>query len=148
MSIFRAFVDQRNNHSPLIWVSRYNTSQELCSRFIYRRFHPVKVCYNTSESILKNIGYRITQKITLQWRHNERDGVWNHQPHDCLHNRLFRRRKLQSSESLAFVPGIHRWPVNSPYKGPVTRKMFSFDDVIMRYCINHLFNVCCIVCPR
>ena len=26
---------------------------------------------------------------------------------------------------------IHRWPVNSPYKGPVTRKMSQFDDVIM-----------------
>ena len=27
--------------------------------------------------------------------------------------------------------GIHRWPVNSPLKGPVTRKMLPFDDVIM-----------------
>ena len=33
--------------------------------------------------------------------------------------------------SLAFVQGIHRWPVNSPQKGPVTREMFPFDDVIM-----------------
>ena len=41
------------------------------------------------------------------------------------------QRKHQSSASLAFVQGIHRGPVNSPYKGPVTRKMFSFDDVIM-----------------
>ena len=41
------------------------------------------------------------------------------------------QRKLQSSASLAFVRGIHRWPVNSPHKGPVTRKMFPFDDVIM-----------------
>ena len=39
--------------------------------------------------------------------------------------------KHQSSASLAFVRGIHRGPVNSPYKGPVTRKMFPFDDVIM-----------------
>ena len=37
----------------------------------------------------------------------------------------------QSSTSLAFVWGIHRGPVNSPHKWPVTRKMFSFDDVIM-----------------
>ena len=37
----------------------------------------------------------------------------------------------QSSASLAFVRGIHRWPVNSPHKWPVTRKMFPFDDVIM-----------------
>ena len=41
------------------------------------------------------------------------------------------QRKHQSSTSLAFVRGIHRWPVNSPHKWPVARKMFSFDDVIM-----------------
>ena len=41
------------------------------------------------------------------------------------------QRKHQSSVSLAFVRGIHRWPVNSPHKWPVTRKMFPFDDVIM-----------------
>ena len=43
------------------------------------------------------------------------------------------QRKHQSSASLAFVRGIHRWPVNSPHKGPVTRKMFPFDDVIMGF---------------
>ena len=41
------------------------------------------------------------------------------------------QRKHQSSMSLAFVRGIHRGPVNSPHKWPVTRKMFPFDDVIM-----------------
>ena len=37
------------------------------------------------------------------------------------------QRKHQSSAPLAFVWG----PVNSPHKGPVTRKMYPFDDVIM-----------------
>ena len=41
------------------------------------------------------------------------------------------QRKHQSSASLAFVLGIHRSPVNSPHKWPVTRKMFPFDDVII-----------------
>ena len=41
------------------------------------------------------------------------------------------QRKHQRSASLAFVRGIHRWPVNSPHKGPVTRKMLPFHDVIM-----------------
>ena len=43
------------------------------------------------------------------------------------------QRKHQSSASLAFLRGIHRWSVNSAHKGPVTRKMFPFDDVIMNY---------------
>ena len=41
------------------------------------------------------------------------------------------QRKHKSTASLAFVRGINRWPVNSPHKGPVTRKMFPLDDVIM-----------------
>ena len=41
------------------------------------------------------------------------------------------QRKHQSSASLAFVRWIHRWPVNSPHKWPVTQKMFPFDDVFM-----------------
>ena len=45
------------------------------------------------------------------------------------------QRKHQSSASLAFVRGIHRRPVNSPHKGPVTRKMVPFDDVIMTYLV-------------
>ena len=41
------------------------------------------------------------------------------------------QRKHQSSASLAFVREIQRGPLNSPHKGPETRKMFPFDDVIM-----------------
>ena len=41
------------------------------------------------------------------------------------------QRKHESSASLAFQRGIHRGPVNSPHKWPVTQKMFPFDDVIM-----------------
>ena len=44
---------------------------------------------------------------------------------------LVDQRKHQSSASLAFVWGIHRWQVNSRHKWPVTWKMFPFDDVIM-----------------
>ena len=53
------------------------------------------------------------------------------------------QRKHQSSASLAFVRGIHRGPVNSSHKWPVTPKMFPFDDVTMRLdsrCI-YVFNV-------
>ena len=48
-------------------------------------------------------------------------------------------RKHQSSASLAFVRWIHRWPVNSPHKRPVTRKKFPLNDVIMQ---NHSAHMC------
>ena len=71
--------------------------------------------------------------LTLQWRHNRRDSVSNHRRLHCWLNCWFRRRskKDQSPASLAFVWGNHQWPVNSPHKRPVMRKMFPFHDVIM-----------------
>ena len=78
---------------------------------------------------------------TLQWRHNAPIGVSNYQLHDCLLNRLFKAqiKKDQSPASLALVRGLPRWQVNSPHKGPTTRKMFPFDDVIMREWANKQF---------
>ena len=80
------------------------------------------------------------KESSLQWRHNERDGVQNHQPHDCLLKRLFKRRSLKTSKLR--VTGLCEGggPVNSLHKGPVTRKMFPFDDVIMyihQWCLCH-----------
>ena len=70
----------------------------------------------------------------LKWRCNGCYGVSDHQRLDCLFNRLVRRRskktlKLRGVTSLC--GGIHRSPVKSPHKGPVTRKIFTFDEVIM-----------------
>ena len=67
--------------------------------------------------------------ISLPWRHNERDGLSNNRRFDSLLNRLFRRRSKKTSKHR--VTG--QWPVNSPHKGPITRKMFPFDDVAMQY---------------
>ena len=70
---------------------------------------------------------------SLHWRHNDHDGVSNHQPHGCLLNCLFRRRSKKTSKRriTGLCVGNSQGPVNSPHKGPVTRKMFPFDDVIM-----------------
>ena len=35
---------------------------------------------------------------SLQWNHNGRDGVWNHQPHDCLLKRTFKCRSRKTSK--------------------------------------------------
>ena len=48
------------------------------------------------------------------------------------------QRKYQNPASPAFVRGNHQWPVNMPHKGPVMRKMFPSDDVIMVKIADHL----------
>ena len=78
--------------------------------------------------------------LTLQWRHNGRDDVSNHQPHDCLLNRLFRRRSKKTSKHRVTGLCAGNSPVNSPHKWPVTRKMFPFDDVIMESKLIMLMN--------
>ena len=201
--------------------------KQKCSSFWLKNFYPRLHRKLSNAASAKNIVNMTTSPfqclcLSLQWRHNERDGISNHQPHNCLPNRIFRRRskktsklrvtglwevnslgtgefpaqmasnaanvsiwwrlhvvwsqtmvalglvlavicrydsnviiitmtsqitcvlivystvwsgtdqrKHQSSGSLAFVRGIHRSPMNSPHKRPVTRKMFPFDDVIM-----------------
>ena len=82
----------------------------------------------------------------LHWRSNDHDGVSNHQPHGCLLNRLFRGRSKKTSKFrvTGLCVGNSPGPVNSPHKGPVTRKMLPFDDVIMR----RIWVVLCFVVVR
>ena len=42
--------------------------------------------------------FEIPHLDTLYWRHNDHDGVSNHQPHGCLLSRLFRRRSKKTSK--------------------------------------------------
>ena len=51
------------------------------------------------------------------------------------------QRKHQTSASLAIVRGIHRWLVNFLHIGPVTRKVFPFDDVIISSCELYFYLV-------
>ena len=69
----------------------------------------------------------------LRWRHNERDGVSKYQPNDWLLKPLFGRISKKTSKLCVtgLCVGNSPGPVNSPHKGPVTRKMFPFNDVIM-----------------
>ena len=87
---------------------------------------------------------------SLQWRHNGHDNVSNHQPYDCLLNRLFRRRWKKTSKPR--VTGL--CVGNSPETGEFPAQMasnaenVSFDDVIMWHsgargesCITHYCDV-------
>ena len=115
----------------------------LVSRVIYHHGHNIthsKISPWHDNSYHWNIGkhrslvdYTHSCTEALHWRHNDRGGVSHHQPHDCLLSRLFGRRSKKTSKlrGTGLCAGNSPGPVNSPRKGPVTRKMFPFDDVIM-----------------
>ena len=84
--------------------------------------------------------YASAEILTLLWRHNGRDDVSNHQPtivYSTVHVGPD-QRKHQNSESLAFVRGIHRWPVNSPHKWSVTRNFVSI--LWRRHAMNYMYG--------
>ena len=105
--------------------------------------HNLSDCFNTQHNIMtwfyplllaiSNQTHATATWKSFQWRRYDRDGVSNHRrpivcPTICSG---IEQRKHQSSASLVFARGIHRWPYDSPHKGRVTRKMFPFNDVIM-----------------
>ena len=69
---------------------------------------------------IQPFGAALISNETLQWRHNRRDSVSNHQPHDCFLNRLFRHRKKTSKLR---VTGL--WEGNSPVTGEFPAQMAS-----------------------
>ena len=71
----------------------------------------------------------------LQWRHNERNGVSNHQPHDCLLNRLFRRRSMKTSKLR--VTGLCAW--NSPVTGEFPAQRASYAENVSIWWRHHVF---------
>ena len=62
-----------------------------------------------------------SSKGSLHWRHNGRDSVSNHQPYDCLLNRLFRRRSKKTSQLRVTGPCVG----NSPGTGEFPAQMAS-----------------------
>ena len=112
---------------------RTRLSSRMGSILVEARFTETTDGISNSSLTATQIGSYPTLK-TLQWRHNDHDGVSNHQPHGCLFNRSFGRRSKKTSKLrvTGLCAGKSPGPVNSPHKGPVTRKMFPFDDVIMK----------------
>ena len=120
-------------------LSSTNSSHSIDTNSQKKRLHLHSVVYISKPDSIYTIWQRFRlscnrcsyiPQYSLQWCHNGRDGVSNHQPHHCLHNCLFWRRSKKSSNlrvTGVCVRGIHRWP----HKWPVTREMFPFDDVII-----------------
>ena len=86
-----------------------------CAKNLYWHFHVVIGTRHYSDAIMGAMASQITSLTSTVFSGAD-------------------QRKHQSSASLAFVRGIHRWSVNSPHKWPVTLKMFPFDDGIIYSC--------------
>ena len=109
-----------------------NIGPLVVQRFVFS-LRGVCVCVCVVFKVITNLRYVLLPMhsgqdfcVSLQWLHNEHDGV----PYDqCFVSCStvcwgIDQRKHQSSASLAFVRGIHRWLVDSPHKGPVTQRIF------------------------
>ena len=83
--------------------------------------------------ISKYMIYPMFDYIILQWRHNGRDSVSNHQPHDCLLNRLFRRRSKKISKLR--VTGLCAG--NSPGTGEFPAQMASNAENVFIWWRHH-----------
>ena len=73
----------------------------------------ISQCLNLDDCSLTHMSVAMPQ--TLQWRHNERDGVSNHQPHDCLLSRLFRHRWKKISKLCVTALSAGNSPVTSEF---------------------------------
>ena len=78
----------------------------------------------------------------LRWRHNGPDSVSNHQPHDCLLNRLFRRRSKKTSKLR--VTGL--CVGNSPGTGEFPAQMASNAENVSIWWRHHVENVWLATC--
>ena len=93
-----------------------------------RMFHMYSVVFHWYSSLVSN-----NSSISLHCRHNDHDGVSNHQPHGCLLNRLFGRRSKKTSKlrvtglCAGKTPGTGEFPAQRVSNA----EMFPFDDVIM-----------------
>ena len=83
------------------------------------------------------------QEIPLQWRHNGCNGVSNHQPHNCLLNRLSRRRSEKTPKHR--VTGLCAG--NSPVTGEFPAQRASSGETVSIQCRHHV-QYCPIITPR
>ena len=87
-------------------------------------------------SISWSIRVQRLRRHPLQWRHNEHDGVTNHQPHECLLNRLFRRRSKERSKLC--VTGL--WGENTPATGEFPAQRASNAENVSLCWRHHAFD--------
>ena len=114
--------------------------------YLFSRNEFLRSIYPSTEAGAENsgwrfavVGYALVQVYlthahvlhALQWRHNESHDVWNNQQLDGVFNYLFKLIKENIKVHVTGPMGIHRWPVDSPHKGPVTRNTWRHNWLVL-----------------
>ena len=107
-----------------------------------------RICYQSDVGIQWKWQVRVGFRGTLLWCHNGRDGVSNHQPHNCLLNRSFRRRSTNTSKLRVTGLCAGNSPVTGEFPAQMASyaEMFPFDDVIM--ILFSLMEAICLIPPH
>ena len=116
-------ISEMVDKSCKIWPSAFIHNCFLALFSLHLAHFKVKSCSWFNEVLLT--------QMTLQWRHNGRNSISNHQPHDCLFNYIFTHWSKKTSKLHVTDLCVGNSPVNYPHKGPVTQKLFPYDHVIM-----------------
>ena len=127
--------DTEKRHKISAWISLCEENALMISGSPHKWPAMQKVSHSMMSSCLK-----MPKQKALQWHHNDNIMITSQITGILIVCSTIcsgeDQNIHQSSASLTFVRGIHRWPVDSPHKGPVMWKMFPFDDVIMDWPAN------------
>ena len=129
MTISIIFVSYKTRIHATHWfmcVCFGGTKSNLSFQWIFRAYF----CNTTHDAIIA------LDATTLQWRYNGRDCVSNHQPQDCLLNRLFGRRSKKTSKFR--VTGL--CARNSPGTGEFPAQMASNAENVSIWWRHHVYN--------
>ena len=110
--------------------------------FCIPRYSAVSVAQRQEGAIVYNLPPASAVEDTLQWRHNGRDCVSNNQPHDCLLNRLFRRRSKKTLKLRVTGLTGDRWipRTNGQWRGKYFHLMTSsWVAMILEAIVRSLF---------
>ena len=94
----------------------------------------------------------VISTTSLRWSHNGHDGVSNHQPYDCLFNRLFRRRSKKTSKlrvtglCVGNSPGTGEFPAqmasNAEWRHLMTSSWLQYESFVRKANGHHVHPLC------
>ena len=124
--------------TSLYWISPHDRtpsepfSRSICSGNMNMNLHFLSFIGIEIGELVKNLSAQ------LQWRHNGPGSVSNHQPHNCLLNRLFRRRsqKILKLRVTGLCAG------NSPGTGEFPTQRATNPENVSIWWRHHAMQMC------